>query len=83
MCVYYTDLYKQLVAFYWWVIVADIKNHNENRLSRKLAKLLEQNKGQALFSILFSKSSIKDEYTSLENMDNSRLEYHVDKALKD
>ena len=62
--------------------MADIKNHDEDRLSRKLAKLLEQNKGQALFSILFTKSSIKDEFTSLDNMDNDRLEYHVDTALQ-
>ena len=62
--------------------MVDIKNEHEDRLSRKLAKLLQQNKGQALFSILFSKSSIKDDYTSLDNMDNDRLEKHVDTALE-
>ncbi|MCA9477676.1 MAG: hypothetical protein KC535_00835 [Nanoarchaeota archaeon] len=62
--------------------MAEIKNSDEERLSRKLAKLLEQNKGQSLFSILFTKSSIKDEYKSLDALDNERLEYHVDKALK-
>ncbi len=59
-----------------------IKDEHSERLSRKMGKLLAQNKGQSLFSILFTKSSIKDEYKSLDALDNARLEYHIDKALE-
>ncbi len=62
--------------------MTDITAHDENRLSRKVAKLLEQNKGQALLSILFTKSSIKDEYISLDAITNDRLEHHIDTALE-
>lgn len=62
--------------------MTEIKNSDAERLTRKLRKLLEQNKGQSLFSILFSKSSIKDEYVSINNLDNERLEHHVDTALE-
>ena len=59
-----------------------ISDEFEERLSRKLRLLLEQNKGQSLFSILLDKSNIKDEYVTLDKLDNKRLEHHVDKALR-
>lgn len=64
------------------VDMGHISNEFEERLSRKMRLLLEQNKGQSLFSILFTKSSIKDEYVALDRLDNKRLEYHIDKALR-
>ena len=65
------------------VIMGHIEHDDEERLSRKLRRLLENNKGQSLFSILFSKSNIRDEYTPIEKIDNKKLEEHVDKALSE
>jgi hypothetical protein len=61
--------------------VVEITHADEERLSRKLQTLLEQNKGESLFSILYSKSNLKDEYVSLDKLANDRLEYHIDRAL--
>jgi len=56
-------------------------NGDNNRLVRKLEKLMNSHPGKDLLSILKEFTSIKDEFISLLDLPNHRLEYYVDLAL--
>lgn len=52
-----------------------------DRLSRKIKQLLEKHPGKDLLKILKETTKIKDEFISILDLPNHKLEYHIDKAL--
>ncbi|MFP4118938.1 MAG: hypothetical protein ACLFTH_02680 [Candidatus Woesearchaeota archaeon] len=52
-----------------------------DRFSRKVTKLLSKHKGKDFFHILKERTNIKDEFCSLLDIPNSKLEEYIDKAL--
>ncbi|MFW6378914.1 MAG: hypothetical protein ACOCZV_02730 [Nanoarchaeota archaeon] len=52
-----------------------------DRFSRKVTKLLAEHDGKDFFSILKERTRIKDEFCSLLDLSNHRLEEYIDKAL--
>lgn len=62
----------------------EIKKYEEvdnNRLARKLENLMNSHPGRDLLSILKEFTNIKDEFISLLDLSDSKLEYYVDLAL--
>ncbi|MBN1175349.1 hypothetical protein JXA48_01775 [Candidatus Woesearchaeota archaeon] len=62
----------------------EIKKYEEtdnNRLVRKLENLMNSHPGRDLLSILKEFTTIKDEFISLLDLSDSKLEYYVDLAL--
>lgn len=62
----------------------EIKRYEEgdnNRLARKLETLMNSHPGRDLLSILKEFTAIKDEFVSLLDLTDSKLEYYVDHAL--
>ena len=55
--------------------------HDNNRLARKLEKLMNSHPGRDLLSILKEFTAIKDEFISLLDLTDEKLEYYVDLAL--
>lgn len=54
---------------------------DNNRLARKLETLMNSHPGKDLLSILKEFSTIKDEFVSLLDLSDSKLEHYVDSAL--
>ncbi|MCF7799114.1 hypothetical protein K9M74_04375 [Candidatus Woesearchaeota archaeon] len=52
-------------------------------MGRKIEKLLAQHPGRDLMHILRDLTNIKDEMVSLLDLSNTKLEYHIDRALAD
>ena len=52
-----------------------------DRLSRKIQLLLNKHPGKDLLKILKESSKIKDEFISILDMSNCKLEAHIDVAI--
>jgi hypothetical protein len=54
---------------------------DNNRLARKLENLMNSHPGRDLLSILKEFTTIKDEFVSLLDLTDEKLEHYVDSAL--